>query len=200
MKQLNFRLVIVIVLLALTVNLNAQERTKRGFIPDEIAVQYAGNIGIVSVGAGWNYAKKDCLGTTFAIGYVPDYHSYHGSACFSLKEEYTPWRVKMGEVAAFRPLTVGIMVTLITGNNFWILEPHHYPSNYYGVMSKIRFHLLLSQQFDFFIKNKKNDSKRRLSFFYQVNSYDLNIIDSFNSEYVKFKDILDLAIGIKIQI
>ena len=41
-------------------------------IPTQFVIQNAGNMGLVSVGSGWNYGKRNQWETQFLIGFVPN--------------------------------------------------------------------------------------------------------------------------------
>ena len=198
MRRLNFSLCLIF-LMGYSLMLAAQNKVIARLIPHEMTIQYAGNIGIVSVGPTWNYAKNDCLETTLLLGFVPAYHNYESTVCLSVREMYTPWRLNVGvsERISFCPVSLGIMASVTFGEDFWLVEPNYYPDNYYGLSTALRFFVLLSQQFDFKIENYSARIKQ-ISFYYQANTYDLRIVDFFNSKYLKLYDIIGFALGLKI--
>src|SRR5574344_1380639 len=44
-------------------------------IPNQFTFQYAGSIGLASVGFGWHYGKRDSWETDVLFGFVPKYNS-----------------------------------------------------------------------------------------------------------------------------
>lgn len=178
---------------------SAQSKRLIKLIPNEMTIQYAGNVGLNSVGLTWDYAKDDCLETTVLLGYVPAYSNYSSTICLSAREMYTPWRLHLTKNVDFSPVSTGMMVSFTFGEDFWVVEPDYFPDHYYGFSSSVRFFVLLGQQFDFNIKTHSGKIKK-ISFYYQANTYDLMIIDYCNSKYLKLWDIIGLGLGLKIQL
>ncbi len=145
MKRLSFSLIIILTTFSLKIQ--AQNKFISKLYPNEITVQYAGNIGLVSAGPTWNYAKNECLSTTLMLGYVPGYLGNKSTVCLSLSKIYTPWHITWKNKMGFEPLTVGVMVSSIFGKDYWLVEPNYYPDNYYGFSTSLRFYLIFGQQF-----------------------------------------------------
>lgn len=191
MRRSCFRLLPFLMLISISINVSAQDNFFKKIRPHEITIQYAGNVGLMSFGPTWNYGNYNCLETTLLLGYIPGYGVYKDALCFSCRQVYTPWKIDIKNNINLKPVSIGVMASVISGKEYWIIEPSYYPDNYYGTMTRLRFHLLLGFQLDF-------DSRRK-SVYFQSNTYDLAIINCFHSKYLKPKDIIGFAIGVKIK-
>jgi len=60
-------------------------------IPKYIKGQFAGSIGMVSVGFGWDYGKNRRWETDFLVGLVPRLESNRAKMTFTLRENLVPW-------------------------------------------------------------------------------------------------------------
>ncbi len=169
------------------------------FVPSSYMVQYAGSIGLVSAGFGWDYSKRKRWSTDVLIGYVPKYDSDRAKITFTLRQTYTPWKVEINEDVRFHPLRTGLFVSTTAGRQFWMSAPDKYPSNYYTFSTKIRFNLFLGQDFEY--KFRSNSSYfERVKFYYDVHTNDLYLISRVQNKYLKGEDYLGLALGMKLLI
>lgn len=115
-------------------------------IPTHTKVQFAGNMGLLSFGTGWDYGKKNQWETDVFLGFIPKYDSKRTKVTMTLKQNYMPWSLNLGRGFSTEPLTCGIYFNTVFGNEFWVHEPDRYPKGYYGFSSKIRSHIFLGQQ------------------------------------------------------
>lgn len=60
-------------------------------IPTYSKLQFAGNMGLLSVGTGWDYGKRDQWETDIFLGFLPKYQSDKAKLTFTLKQNYIPW-------------------------------------------------------------------------------------------------------------
>lgn len=176
-------------------------RCWQGLIPSHTVVQYAGSIGFLSAGIGWDYGKRDQWETTVLLGYLPKYHSDKNKVTFTLKQNYTPWSITLKpERLTVEPLTCGLFFNTIFSDEFWVDEPDRYPEGYYGFSTRIRTHLFVGQRLTHHFKGKDKKG-RSLTAYYELNTCDLYLVSLVtNPHYLKIGDILSLAVGIKMQI
>ena len=100
-------------------------------IPSYNKLQYAGSMGLLSFGVGWDYGKKNQWETDLFIGYLPKFDGKEGHVTFTLKENYIPWKKTFGkERWLAEPLTVSLYINKILGDEFWDKEPDRYPERY----------------------------------------------------------------------
>ena len=116
-------------------------------IPSQTILQTAGNMGAVSVGLGWDYGKREQWETHLLIGYIPKHDASTGKLTMTLKETFRPWQLKAYRDLYFEPLTTGIYLNTVFGNEFWGSQPDRYPKSYYDFLStKVRINVFVGQQ------------------------------------------------------
>ena len=168
-------------------------------VPRYNKVQFAGEMGLFSLGCGWDYGKKRQWETDILFGYLPKFEGKEWHITFTLKENYIPWRVNLNERKKWvlEPFTASLYINKIFGNEFWTKEPDKYPEKYYNVATNLRFNIAFGQRIRF------NWDPRGLSdhitFFYEVGTNDLYIISYFTKKYLSITDIFSLSLGLKFQ-
>ena len=103
------------------------ERWRKG-IPYHYKVQFAGSIGVASIGPGWTYGKKKQWETDLMLGFLPKYESDEPKAVLTLKESYVPWRLRIRDSKwLIQPLSCSLYFSSILDGDFWVREPGRYP-------------------------------------------------------------------------
>ena len=170
-------------------------------VPTYSKLQFAGNMGLLSVGFGWDYGKPNQWEPDLPFGYLPKYDSDRSKITMTLKQNYIPWNITLGEgPISFEPLTCGLYFNTVFGDEFWVSEPDRYPSGYYGFSSKIRTHIFLGQRVTFDIPRKKRFMAKSITLFYELSSCDLYIASAFTNSYLRMHDYLSLSFGLKMQL
>lgn len=206
MKKWSFKRIVTIALLSVVSFLSYAEEPegrkssttfREKVMPRFMKAQFAGSIGAVSIGIGWNYGR-DHWETDFIAGLVPR-NSDHAMLTLTLKQNYLPWKINLGKNFMCEPLTCGIFLNTLLDNDFWVKNPDKYPSGYYTFSTKMRIHVFTGQRVTY--KFKRQDKfVKAVSLFYEINTADLYLINAITNSYIKPKDFLSLAIGIKAQI
>jgi hypothetical protein len=180
---------------------NKIRRYRRGWanlIPQYQKMQYAGSMGVVSLGVGWDYGKKEQWETDLFFGYLPRFKGDRGYLTMTLKENYIPWMVKVRQKdVQIEPLTVSLYVNKIFGDEFWSSEPDKYPSGYYGLATNLRFNLAFGQRIQ--LKTKPIGIVNRITCFYEFSTSDLYLISFFTNKYLHLSDIFHFSFGIKLK-
>ncbi|MBP8790187.1 MAG: hypothetical protein KBH01_02005 [Breznakibacter sp.] len=164
-------------------------------IPSQLKGQFAGSMGMLSAGVGWDYGKRRQWETDFMMGFVPGNKYEDGHLTMTLKQTYTPFRIQLGHDFHFEPLTSALYVTKIYGEYFWSSLPEKYPKGYYFWAVNTRFNLALGQAITIPCNSKR--FSRSISAFYEVNTNDLYLISAVGNESIKLKDIIGLSIGVR---
>ena len=179
--------------------LKGYRRVWNALIPTHAKLQYAGNMGLLSVGVGWEYGKRDRWETELLLGYVPKYDGDHSHWTLTLKENFIPWTIPLKDKSwAIHPLTCGAYLNTIFGDEFWVKEPDRYPEGYYGFMSRFRLSVFLGEGVTYYLPKAK--SVKSVSVFYEVSSCDLYIGSAFGNRYLRPRDYLCLSLGLRVQI
>lgn len=198
-----------IILLFLCIHLSAQEDTYdkhiqhytstwNALIPRYAKIQYAGSMGMFSVGTGWDYGHHHWE-TDALLGIVPRYSDRHAMATFTLKQNYLPWNIPINEHFSFEPLATGLYLNTLLDKDFWVKQPERYPQNYYTFSTRIRLHVFIGQRFTLNLPKERSWHKS-LTFFYELSTCDLYLISAIGNKYLKPKDYLSLSLGVKMQI
>lgn len=168
-------------------------------IPKYQKIQFAGSMGLISIGTGWSYCKEH-LETDILFGFLPEYEDDHCKMTFTLKQNYIPWSIDIGDSRwNIEPLTCGLYMNSILDKRFWRTEPGRYPNNYYKFSTRIRFHAFIGQRFSFDCDGSKAIHKS-VSFFYEFSSCDLYIMSAATNKTLRMKDYMSLSFGVKLQI
>ena len=73
-------------------------------IPTHSKIQYAGNMGLLSFGTGWDYGKRNQWETDVLLGFIPKYSSKKAKVTMTLKQNYMPWSINIGKGFSTEPL------------------------------------------------------------------------------------------------
>ena len=169
-------------------------------IPTHTKVQFAGTMGLLSFGTGWDYGKKNQWETDVFLGFIPKYDSKRTKVTMTLKQNYMPWSLNLGRGFSTEPLTCGIYFNTVFGNEFWVHEPDRYPKGYYGFSSKIRSHIFLGQRLTYDIDPQRRYTAKSITFFYELSTCDLYLISAATNSYLRPRDYLSLSFGLKLQL
>ena len=168
-------------------------------IPTHSKIQYAGNMGLLSFGTGWDYGKRNQWETDVLLGFIPKYSSKKAKVTMTLKQNYMPWSINIGKGFSTEPLACGLYVNTVFGNQFWVNEPERYPKGYYGFSSKVRFHVFMGQRLTYDIDPQRRFMAKSVTFFYEISTCDLYVISAVNNSYLRPRDYLSLSFGLKFQ-
>ena len=169
-------------------------------IPTHTKVQFAGNMGLLSFGTGWDYGKKNQWETDVFLGFIPKYDSKRTKVTMTLKQNYMPWSLNLGRGFSTEPLTCGIYFNTVFGNEFWVHEPDRYPKGYYGFSSKISSHIYFGQRLTYDIDPQRRYTAKSITFFYELSTCDLYLISAATNSYLRPRDYLSLSFGLKLQL
>ena len=201
MKFINIKNIIFIII-ALTFSyacMASENRRRHPLIPRSGVIQYAGSIGFISVGAEWEYGKREQWATTLMIGYIPKRHSNRPKAAITLKQTYSPWNIVINGNINLRPLNCGLFLNTIYSHKFWTKEPGKYPEGYYQISTRVRPHIFIGQEIEFKAKKLKDKFIKSISLYYEFNSCDIYLCSYFpNMKYLSPADIFALGIGMKL--
>ncbi len=169
-------------------------------IPRYTKIQYAGGMGLVSLGTGWDYGKNDHWETDIFFGILPKYSTDKAKITFTLKQNFIPWQKNFNEHFSLEPFTCGLFINSIFHEDFWKKQPNQYPEGYYFFSTKLRFNLYIGQRFTYNIPKEKRFFSKSISLFYEISSNDLYVISAFTNSYLKPWNYLNLSFGLKMQL
>lgn len=170
-------------------------------IPTHTVMQYAGNMGLLSAGIGWEYGKRQQWETELLFGFLPKYNSSRGKMTMTLKENYIPWHLTFKRWLRLDPLTCGLYCNTVFGPEFWAHQPKRYPEKYYNFLStKLRLNVFMGQRIGVIIPHNRRKYVKNIMFFYEVSTCDLYIRAMFMDKTIKITDITSLSLGIRCQL
>lgn len=170
-------------------------------IPTHTKLQFAGNMGLLSIGTGWDYGKRNQWETDILFGFLPKYESKRAKVTFTLKQNYIPWSLSIKNGPwSIEPLACGLYFNTVFGDEFWVNEPERYPKGYYGFSSKIRIHAFLGQRITCVIPPRLRIRAREITWFYELSTSDLYLISAIGNKHLKPQDYLSLSFGVKLQL
>ena len=169
-------------------------------IPTHAKVQYAGGMGVMSFGAGWDYGRRCRWETDVMVGFLPRAYADKFHMTFTLRQNYIPWSIRCGGGRfSVEPFACGAYLNFISGERFWMREPARYPGEgYYGFTSRLRIHLYVGQRFTYYLKN--DSLLRHITLYYELSANDLDIVAKCGNKSLDLSEIVYFSVGIKFQL
>lgn len=168
-------------------------------MPTYSKIQYAGGMGLVNLGLGWQYGKKDQWETDVFLGFIPRYSSDETKITFTLKQNFIPWQTPLNKALTLEPLTCALYFNTVFSDEFWTQQPDRYPSGYYRFSTRFRTHLSIGQRLRFNIPDSKRFFSRSITAFYEISTCDFYLANAFTNR-LGLDDYLRLSFGLKFDI
>jgi hypothetical protein len=166
-------------------------------IPDLAVGQFAGNIGFLSGGFGYQYAR-DKMELQLLYGYVPE--KYGGQLhIVTAKSVYIPFtKLPLCKNTTADLLTLAIPVSYTFGDEYFVVAPREqYPKRYYDYSSAIRIGLCLGGRINYAIPNS---CLKEIGAYYELGTYDLLIHNYiFNVSQTPLSRIFSLGLGVRVK-
>lgn len=168
-------------------------------IPTSGIIQTCGNMGIISLGIGWEYGKRRQWETQLLFGYIPKFSSDDEKLTMTLKENFIPWRRNIGKGWWFEPLECSLYFNTVFGHDFWTKQPTKYESGYYPFSTRVRPNIALGERFKYDIPHNKRKRIKSITFFYELGTTDIYFMRFYRNGNAGFWDVFGLSIGAKVQ-
>lgn len=173
----------------------------QSLIPTQSVIQYAGNMGLLSFGVGWDYGRRKQWETHLLLGFLPRYGSSRAKATMTLKENFIPWSLYLGRGWAVEPLSVGLYLNTVFGSEFWSRQPARYPDSYYPFLStKVRVNVFVGQRLELTLPHNRRKFVKGITAFYELSTCDLYLRALVQDSHVRLTDIFGLSLGLKFQV
>lgn len=187
---------IVSILVLFFNNSYAQEaisvKEKSWYVPDYVKAQFAGNIGLFSVGAGYQLFDK-VLYSELLYGFVPESASRADNIhLITIKNTFPLYRKVIGENLTITPIA-GFTTTLDIGTNSFTTLPSIYPEGYY-VPTAVHFTLFGGAMVhkDF----KKPKFFKGVDFYVEFGTVETYLWYAFATKEVDLVDVFSLDLGV----
>ncbi len=194
---------ILILTLLFSINNYAQKEETRHdtlkykkFLPKYIKLQYAGGIGIITVGAGYTFFKNR-LDVSLFYGYIPKLSFDNELHSISLQVTGKLLKYNLTEDIQILPLNIGWYAHHTFGSEFWLTLPDRYSSGYYWWSPGRNAGIFIGGEIKTkFLANKTPASGT--SFYVRMGSHGLYLASKWGNSSIPFTDILELGFGIAI--
>lgn len=187
---------IVSILVLFFNNSYAQEaisvKEKSWYVPDYVKAQFAGNIGLFSVGAGYQLFDK-VLYSELLYGFVPESASRADNIhLITIKNTFPLYRKVIGENLTITPIA-GFTTTLDIGTNSFTTLPSIYPEGYY-VPTAVHFTLFGGAMVhkDF----KKPKFFKGVDFYVEFGTVETYLWYALATKEVDLVDVFSLDLGV----
>ena len=171
--------------------------TDRPFIyPDHVTAQFAGNIGLLSAGIGYSYAK-DKLQTDFLYGFAPAFESRTTIHILTAKTAYYARPKDISEKYSWVPVRAGTGISYSIGRQFFTQLPKHYPSGYYWFSTSFRLTPFVGSALQLKL-NEGRTSVKKLELYGDLGTTDIHLLSyGLNTKALKPWQIFNIAFGLK---
>ncbi|MFT3903080.1 MAG: hypothetical protein QM727_07890 [Niabella sp.] len=139
-------------------------------IPKYYKVQYAGSMGLISLGTGWDYGRNGRWETDMFLGFVPKFSTERTKFTFTLKQNFIPWAMRISEDIRLKPFSTGLYLNTMFGRDFWGTQPSKYPSKYYNFSPKMRINIFAGQGWEYTLRPNQQNLCKSVTFFYEVST------------------------------
>jgi len=168
----------------------------KGIVPDHYKTQFAGNIGFLSIGTGYNFGSSYEL--TLMGGFVNKFFGGCEKNVFTvaLKNNFNLSKpLYFNSKMSFVP-AAGISVNWGYTHNTFEKLPPHYTEKYY-FQNKIHLAPYIAGKLRYDINYK---IYKYAEFYAEVGSLDIYILECVKNRYVTLDKILNLALGVSLYI
>lgn len=174
-----------------------QKKIWSALCPDFARAQYAGSIGVISIGTGWDYGQRQQWETDFMLGYLPAFATDRQSLTVTLRETFVPWQIELTPRLSIKPLTCGIFFNSICNDKFWIRQPRQYERNYWDIETKIRANVFVGHRLSFSYSDAAEHLFHSVEFDHSFSICDLDIVRISTNRTFHFWQVLSMSVGLK---
>ncbi|HEY1025869.1 MAG TPA: hypothetical protein VGE26_11935 [Sphingobacteriaceae bacterium] len=200
-KRRKFSISLQIFLAALVMPAFGSAQEKSALVPNAAIVQYAGSIGFLSIGAGYDLFRNQRGSIDLMYGYVPK--TKGGKLdILSLKFSYRPFTIKIRDIAVVYPLNPGMFFSYTVDRKLSLSwDRDQYGKGYYGWSEALRSHLSFGNEVDISGRKLFGDEKIKAVVLYsEFNASDLYLVSwVLNREALSVSDIFKLGVGVRLK-
>lgn len=155
-------------------------------MPQNIKIQHAGNIGMFSVGFGYQSPNKKWKGD-FMYGIVPPKYADKAIHSITLKGKFAPINTTYTPDLSVNWLNTGLWVSRALGSKYFRGLPDYYDDGYYYFSTAMHIGVFVGSE----VKYKK------LGFYYEVGTTEKHIINYVkNTGSIQLNAIFNIGMGL----
>jgi hypothetical protein len=178
---------------AATAGARAEEPRRPWYLPDQAKLQLAGNVGFLSPGVGYAFARRRLEADLF-FGWVPK--AFGGENIYSITAKLTwlPWSAA-ARGWTIRPLTAALQLTNTFGEEYFIRDRDGFPSGYHVLPPALRAGVAVGGAV-----GRPLWGLRRVGVYYELVAVDVML--GFwvgNREALDLEDVVSLALGVRVE-
>lgn len=196
--RINFYLFPLLIIFSV-ISQSAKGQSFKALLPESDALQYAGSIGYLSAGVGYELFKNNRGALEFRYGYVPE--NMGGELhIVTAKFNYRPFEITIKDWAKVYPANPGVFISYTAGEEWEITwDKDQYVKGYYWWSPAIRPHISLSTEVSLNAKKLLHSSRiKSLSIYSEFNTNELYFVSQVKSGGVlPLGDIIKLGIGVR---
>jgi len=162
---------------------------RKWYLPRDTKIQYAGNIGFMSVGATY-YLAKDWYRVSLMYGMASGRHEVETLNTVALKNTFLIKKFKIKDFT-IAP-TAGLSINVGSTHNTYRKLPEHFPDDYY-FQNKIHFAPFFGAIVYHPLPFKTITG---MDFYFEMGTMDNYLLEAIRTDYVKYTDIWNLALGL----
>jgi hypothetical protein len=188
------RSVVVMAALAAAGEAGAAADQRPWYAPDQLKVQFAGDIGFLSPGVGYAWAGRRLEADLF-LGWVPS--AIGGDDIISLTGKLTwlPWEVAVGRRWLVRPFSMAVQLTYTFGSDYYLFLPERYPREYYDFATALRAGLAFGGTFG----RRTSGALREIAVYWEAVALDAMLVVWYrNTGSLGPQDVFTIALGIRV--
>jgi hypothetical protein len=164
----------------------------RWYSPHYLPLQYAGHIGFISAGIGYE-ARKDNYQLSLLYGYAPPSVAGVRVHMLTAKNIFHIYKFPIGVERTLIPYAA-LGLTFEVGGRSFFFQPRNMPSGYYDFPKSV--HLVASGGIKLRHMTSHYKGFRGFEFFVETSTIDAYIWYKSISDEVKMKDIFSLGFGV----
>lgn len=182
----------VCVFLLFTVCAQAQSAKPRaGIVPHHVKIQYAGSIGFISAGAGYELGKKKKLQGDFFYGYVPESVGGVNIHSITAKLTWLPVSKRLKNDLKLDLLTAGMLLNYSFGRRYHLFSRTKYSFVYYGFPTAAHVMVFAGGAI----------TKNKFGLYYEFGTTDRDLVSfASNPKAIGFFEIINIGIGARISL
>ena len=185
---------VTLTILVALIYVEALAQRKNWAVPDFGVIQYAGSIGVVSIGAGYDVFKSRARFSTH-FGAIPKPMGGPLNV-LALKFLYEPVTLTVDKKTLIRPVDFGIMGSYHYGHEFEERWPEEHDKGYYWWNPALRVHLVVESSVTH--EFPEDHRLKAATFYYEVNTNDLYLVSYvLNVRSIRLFDILKVGAGVR---
>lgn len=181
----------ILSILLLHVVSSAQNNALKAIVPDHVRLQYAGNMGVLSAGVGYNFVN-DRLQVSLMDGFVPASIAGNNINTIALKSSYDVVQLQLAR-KTLAPYAGLATMFETSGNGVYKSLPARYIDRKYYQMSAFHVAVFVGGKLALPVGTRQD---QKLELYAETGTLDSYIYYYCRNEILNFTDMFSMAVGI----